>query len=372
MAFGFLKFEEQFMERIWGGTQLQRTLNKTVPEGKVIGESWLISDHASCQSVVCEGPHAGQTLHALLERNPEGMLGTQASRNHEGRFPLLLKLIDAEEDLSVQVHPDDEQAHQLGETDAGKTEMWYLLGTEGACEIILGICPGISRAAFEERLRFGDVYEMMCRFPVSSGDAVFVAAGSSHAIGGGALLAEIQQNSNITYRLFDYNRLDKGGRPRELHLEKGLAVTRFEGPSGGRIAPLRRTESGAVREFLSACRYFAAEKVQVLNKYCHPPSGRSFHIVLALDNAITLAGDSSTCRLRRGEAALIPAVMPAWEVSGPGAYLDYYVPDLKEDIILPLRRHGYVDSQIKLLGGTARDTDLELALNNCNRKTSPE
>ncbi len=348
----FLKFEECFMERIWGGAQMRDSLGKAVPDGKTIGESWLIADHEAHSSVVCEGPHAGRTLHQLLEKDRMGLLGVNAASTKNGRFPLLLKLIDAGEDLSVQVHPDDELAGLLGEPDSGKTEMWHVLGTQGECRIMLGLRRNVTREALEQCLREGgDVMGLIGSFPVEGGESFFVPAGMVHAIGSGALLAEIQQNSNITYRLFDYNRLDDKGRPRELHLEKGLQAIRFHNAQQGPSTPLRIVEDGVIREFLTACRYFVAEKVRSDGRRDYAGPAGSFHIMLSLEKTIMLEGNTGTCLLERGEAALIPASMPGWRVCGEGACLDYYVPDLYRDVFMPLRRHGYADDQILRLGG---------------------
>lgn len=362
---GFLKFEETFMDRIWGGNQLKRILGKEIPEDRCIGESWLVSDHAACESVVKEGEYRGRTLRELMELDSAGLLGLNAAPARDGRFPLLLKLIDAGDDLSIQVHPDDEQADQLGEPDVGKTEMWHILGTEGDCRIILGLRSGVSRRMLENRLRDGgDIEELMGRFPVRGGESFFVAAGTAHAIGGGALLAEIQQNSNITYRLFDYNRKDKNGQPRELHLDKGLSVMRFDDAQEDIVTPVRVEAGNVAREFLAACRYFAAEKVFPGGCFSYAGRGKSFHILLSLEETLALENDTGSCTLPRGEAALIPASMSAWQVAGKGAYLDYYVPNLYEDIVAPLRQSGYADSRIARLDGNSRMNDLLLALTN--------
>ncbi len=369
MAPGFLKFEECFMERIWGGDQMRRMLNKAVPSGKTIGESWMISDHAAHISVVSEGPLAGRTLHQLLERDSMALLGVNAAPTRDGKFPLLLKLIDAGQDLSVQVHPDDELAYQLGEQDMGKTEMWHVLETEGQCRIMLGLRAGVTREILAKCLRDGgDVIGLMGQLPVRGGESFHVPSGTVHAIGGGVLLAEIQQNSNVTYRLFDYNRRDADGKRRELHLEKGLQAIRFQEALVRPSTALRVVESGATREFLAACRYFAAEKVWPGGRRVYVGPAGSFHILLSLEASLTLEGDTGACRLQRGEAALVPAAMPAWQVVGRGAYLEYYVPDLKEDVIQPLKRHGYADAQILQLGGVAERNDLSVVLAQKNMK----
>lgn len=359
----FLKFEERYMERIWGGTQLRRILGKPVPADRIIGESWMIADHPACESIVAEGPYMDRTLRHLMETEAPGLLGANASPTAEGRFPLLLKLIDAAEDLSVQVHPDDEQAWALGERDSGKTEMWHILAAEGPCEIALGFGPGVTREVLEACLREGgNAAGLLARFPVRGGESIFVRAGMAHAIGGGALLAEIQQNSDITYRLFDYNRTDASGKPRELHLEKGLAVTRFGEAPCGYVSPLLLHRGDTERELLSACRYFAAEKVLNVDTCAYTGAGRTFHILLSLDKTFRIEGETDSCELKRGEAILVPASMPSWCVSGTGAFLDYYVPDLFEDVILPLRWEGYTDADILALDGHNADGDLQGAL----------
>ena len=351
------------MERIWGGTQLRRMLGKPVPADRVIGESWMVADHPACESIIVAGAYAGRTLRHVMEMDAPGLLGANAVTTAEGRFPLLLKLIDAAEDLSVQVHPDDEQARRLGERDTGKTEMWHILGAEGSCEIALGFLSGVTREMLEACLREGgDAAGLLRRFKVQGGESLFVRAGMAHAIGRGALLAEIQQNSNITYRLFDYNRTDATGKPRELHLEKGLAVARLGEVSNGWISPLSFHRGDIPRELLSACRYFAAERVQLHGSCNYSDPGRSFHILFCLRGTMKLEGGEDACEVKWGEAVLVPASMPAWRVSGTGAFLDYYVPDLLEDIILPLRREGYTDMEILALGGDDADSDLEETL----------
>ena len=193
------------MERIWGGDQMRRMLNKAVPSGKTIGESWMISDHAAHISVVSEGPLAGRTLHQLLERDSMALLGVNAAPTRDGQFPLLLKLIDAGQDLSVQVHPDDELAYQLGEQDMGKTEMWHVLETEGQCRIMLGLRRDVTREALEQCLRDGgDVIGLMGQLPVRGGESFHVPSGTVHAIGGGVLQPAI--NSLITKRVADNER----------------------------------------------------------------------------------------------------------------------------------------------------------------------
>ncbi|HDP34036.1 MAG TPA: mannose-6-phosphate isomerase [Candidatus Hydrogenedentes bacterium] len=349
MHFGILKFRETYMPRLWGGDKLKRVLNRKIYATGAIGEAWLISDHPACESVVAEGEFAGETLRALMDSDGVSLLGSLAKPTVHGRFPLLLKLIDAGDVLSVQVHPDDEQAARLGEADAGKTEMWHVLDADSDSVMISGLRDGVTREAVFEALSSGDISRLVRSFPVAAGDSVFVAAGSAHAIGAGILLAEIQQNSNVTYRIFDWNRLDDQGAPRELHIEKALSALSFENARSGRAAPLRYTESGIPREVLAACRHFAAERITVKKHGDFHSDARSFCVVLALDDVMTIVAENSGCVLERGEAALIPACISEWRVEGAGGIMRYYVPDIAVDIVEPLLRHGYDEEQIRLL-----------------------
>lgn len=363
MQLGFLKFEEQFMERLWGGTQLTRVFGKFVPPHRAVGESWLISDHVLCQSKVCEGPYVGTPLHAFLENDSFSLLGSNAHPTKQGRFPLLLKLIDAGEDLSVQVHPDDEQAVRLGEMDCGKTEMWYVLAQEGNCRIIAGLKPGVTKELLQASLENGCVENLMVHFPVQGGEAFFIPAGTIHAIGKGALIAEIQQNSDITYRLYDYNRLDSYGNPRELHVEKALPLINFEATHvSNPVIPLRYVYHDTQREVLAACRYFAAEKVTLKDSKATYSKTDSFRILLAVEGTVTLESEDQLCLLKPGEAVLVPASIPKWSVKGFGTFLEYYVPDLLQNIIFPLRNLGFSDDEIIALGGPPARNDLLVAL----------
>jgi mannose-6-phosphate isomerase len=332
MQFGILKFQEVYMERIWGGTKLQQVLGRIIPTGAPVGEAWLIADHPSCESVVAEGAFQGKTLRDLMETNEADILGTVAKPTPGGRFPLLLKLIDAGDVLSVQVHPDDAQAAALNEPDAGKTEMWHVLDADPESTLLSGLCEGVTRESFEAALAKGETAALLHSFPVARGDSVFVAAGDVHAIGAGILLAEIQQNSDITYRLFDWNRVDSNGNPRELHTEKALAVMNFNSGPGERVKPKTYTENGVPHELLAACPYFAAERLLLNEPAEFDTAGKSFHIVQALENAVTVGSENSNCNLSPGEAALIPACTGNWCIEGGSPVLHYYVPDIQDGI----------------------------------------
>ena len=352
-----LKFEEGYFERIWGGDRLRSVLGKDVPEDKCIGEAWLVSDHASHESVVSEGPHVGRTLRELLEENAGAVLGNRAQLTVHGRFPLLLKILDAGDVLSVQVHPDDAAAARLGEPDVGKTEMWHVLESDSGSELICGLKGEVTPDNFLDVVEDGQIAGLMKRLDAAAGTNVYVAAGTVHAIGGGILLAEIQQNSDLTYRIFDWERRDSGGNSRELHLEKARAVTHFGAEVGSKTSPLscRLTEDerGAgldERLILAGCRYFCSE-LTTLNGCCDRQTrGDSFHLILGKAGRLEVSGEISSVGLSAGQAVLVPGCLQRFSVSGEGVFLDYYVPNLGLDVVGPLQGSGHADGAIGLLG----------------------
>lgn len=345
-----IQFEEAFFERIWGGQRLRETLGFNVPPGGPVGEAWLISDHAAHESKVASGSWRGQTLHDLVMTCPEYLLGTCAAPTVHGRFPLLLKILDAAEVLSVQVHPDDEAAARLGEPDVGKTEMWYVLDSLPGSTLICGLDPAMTAAQFQGAVESNTIQASMHTFPAPAGTTAFVSAGTVHAIGAGILLAEIQQNSDITYRIYDWDRCDAQGNRRELHLDKAVQVTRFGEAHPGASIPLSHRAWGAEVTVLGACRYFANELLEVEGTCTRSTHGRSFHIVMPSEGRMTVACQGESCVLAPLRAALIPAGAGSYTLIGSGKVLNYYVPDLQRDIIAPLRAEGYGDGEIGRLG----------------------
>ena len=217
-----IKFEPIFMERIWGGRQLGSEFGKKLPAQKKIGESWEIVDRPEAQSVVASGPLTGKTLHELWTNHRSSVFGDIPDA---ARFPLVVKILDAREKLSLQVHPPKEIATKLG--GEPKTEFWYVAAADEGAELLLGFCEPVSRNRFEEALRGGTAADYVHKVRVKTGDAIFVPAGRLHAIGAGNLILEIQQNSDTTYRVFDWNRLDNEGKSRQLHIEEALQCIDF-------------------------------------------------------------------------------------------------------------------------------------------------
>jgi mannose-6-phosphate isomerase len=218
-----LTFEPIWKERIWGGRNLEKFCAKALPPRLLIGESWEISDRPGDESRVAAGAWKGKTLRQILEERPEELLGPLPE--WPKRFPLLIKIIDARDKLSLQVHPPALQAAQLG--GEPKTEMWYVVHAGPAAELYAGLKRGVTRSDFEKQLARGSVANCFHRIPVKAGDALFLPSGRVHAIGAETMIYEVQQNSDTTYRVFDWNRVDAAGRPRQLHLAESLASIDF-------------------------------------------------------------------------------------------------------------------------------------------------
>lgn len=218
-----LTFQPICMKRIWGGRRLEKLFGKKLPPEVPIGETWEISDRPEAISTITNGPLSGRNLHWLMENHAKDLLGDAPAIN--GRFPLLVKLIDAAVDLSIQVHPPDAVAEKLkGES---KTEAWYIAHADPGAYIYAGLKNDITRETFETKLRSGTLAECIHCFDVKTGDALFVPSGRLHSLGGGTVVIEVQQNSDTTYRVFDWNRTGLDGNPRKLHIEQALASIDF-------------------------------------------------------------------------------------------------------------------------------------------------
>ncbi len=353
-----LAFHEEYVPRMWGGTRLRDVYGKPTPAAEPVGEAWLVADHSEHESVVADGPHAGRTLRDLVLEDARAILGHRAQLTMHGRFPLLLKLLDAGDKLSIQVHPDDDAAKRLGEPDVGKTEMWYVIEGEPDSQLYCGTPPGTPAAEFDEMRRTGRLADLLTRIAARPGTSVFVPAGTVHAIGGGCLLAEIQQNSDLTYRIDDWGRVQQDGLPRALHLDKAMQVIHFDSRHAGAACPLAYDVPGARVDVLAACRYFAAERIIVSGECTIDTRGDSFQLCLCLDGGITISAGDAGRELDAGGALMIAGGVPRFVADGAGSFLRYYVPDLPRDVAAPLRRAGHAPGAIVALGGDASTSDL--------------
>jgi mannose-6-phosphate isomerase len=259
-----LTFAPALRDYVWGGRRLETLYGRVLPPG-VVAESWEISGYSSVPTFADSGYWTGQPLPAILSQMGERLVGAHGAwALARGRFPLLVKLLDANADLSVQVHPDDAYAlvHEHGEL--GKTEMWYVLHADPGARLILGLRPGTTPQAFQEALLSGRLEETLNYVPIRPGQAIPVPTGTVHALLAGTVVTEIQQNSDLTYRVHDWNRLGADGRPRPLHVARALEVIDFTAPLPGVAVPVPVEDFGRVRRFeLARNGYFVVEKVEL-------------------------------------------------------------------------------------------------------------
>lgn len=317
-----LRFEPLFRRYLWGGRRLGTVLGKLIGEEDDYAESWEIVDHGNDQSVVAAGPLAGKTLHELIAEYPSDLLGRHA---HHDQFPLLFKFLDCNRTLSVQVHPNDEQGATLDPPDLGKTEAWVVLAAGPESKVYAGLKPGVTRNELALAIERGECEKYLHEFEPQVGDCVFIKAGTVHALGAGLLIAEIQQASDTTFRLFDWNRVDAEGKPRQLHVAESLAVADFD---RGPVAPQTPTRTDELnRERLVECDKFVLDRVAFVKPQEIGGDDR-FHLIVPLVGAITVEGDPSGKNLTLGQTCLIPAA--AGQVvlasSGEAQLLDIYLP----------------------------------------------
>ncbi len=286
---------------LWGGRGFATALGRSLPPGDDYAESWELVDRGTDQSVVAAGPLAGTTLGTLVRERGRDLLGRAAPLP---AFPLLFKFLDARLDLSVQVHPDDARGARLVPPDRGKTEAWYVVAADPGARIWAGTTSGTDATAFAAALRGGRVAEVLHSFAPRAGDCIFIPAGTVHAIGGGLLVAEIQQSSDVTYRLHDWGRVGPDGAPRQLHVEAGLeAVTRF-----GPVGPVRAAatpEPGVRRLVIS--EYFLLDEIRPLFGRWQVGGDERCHFLAVLSGRVRFDDRFGLPPLGRGGCALVPA-----------------------------------------------------------------
>jgi mannose-6-phosphate isomerase len=307
------KFVPALVERVWGGNALDR-YGKAVPPGKRIGESWEVSDRDDVQSAIANGPDKGKTLRQQIEAHGAQLLGTNCAK--ATRFPLLVKLLDARERLSLQVHPPAGIAAKLkGEP---KTEMWYVLEADQNAHLIAGLRRGISAADFMRSLQGTAaggkapkaIEDCIYRFPVLAGDTFFVPSGRMHAIDAGVVLVEIQQNSDTTYRVYDWGRVGLDRKPRQLHPQESLVCINFQDfePKKQKPQVEQKGVNGLWR--LVECEYFHVHRLDVVNAWPDRCDGSTFHIITCISGALgLLTPDGKEERINVGEFVLLPAAL---------------------------------------------------------------
>jgi mannose-6-phosphate isomerase len=304
-------FQPIFKERVWGGREIERLYGKQLPPGAPIGESWEISDRPGDASVIANGPLAGKNLRWLMENHAAEMLGGAKSATGN-RFPLLCKILDARDKLSLQVHPPAKKAAELG--GEPKTEMWFIADAAPGAELYVGLKRGVTRTEFERKIRDGSVAECFHRLPVKPGDSMFLPSGRVHAIGAGLVIFEIQQNSDTTYRVFDWNRVGLDGRPRELHVAESLASIDF----GDFEPPLiqSRFAGGDVKSRpLVTDPLFNVEALEAKAGAGLNLKPLKLQIIAAVRGRLEIKSGSVSVDLADGQFCLVPASLGQTEIS---------------------------------------------------------
>ncbi len=315
-----LRFIPTYHYRIWGGKGLKTHIGKPITEDS-IGESWEISNVDGFVSEIAEGKYEGMNLNEIIKHFqdlPEQFLGTKVSKQFGTDFPLLIKYIDAEAPLSVQVHPDDAFAQQY-ENSFGKTEMWYIMRAEKEATLIIGFEKGVNKELYHQKLEEGKLEDILRKVHPKEGEVYYIPAGRVHAIGAGITLAEIQQTSNITYRIYDYNRKDKKGNTRELHTEKALQVANFEYIEKPVSEYIEHSNSP---NLIINSPYFKTSKLIVNRKWQSEFSTESFTIYINVKGKSDFIYNETKYSLNLGETLLIPAGITTHEIiSNDGAEL---------------------------------------------------
>ena len=307
-----IKLKPAFKDYLWGGTRLRDDFGKDCDFDK-IAESWELSCHKDGNSVVADDEFAGLTLAQYIEKEGKSVLGTNCEKFEN--FPILIKLIDAKDNLSVQVHPNNEYAQRV-EGEYGKTEMWYVVDCDEGASLLYGFKHNITKEEFRERIENNTLLEVTNSVPVKKGDVFFIEAGTLHAIGKGILIAEIQQNSNTTYRIYDYGRVGADGKPRQLHIDKAVDVTNL-----CPAKPYPQSEpvdmGGWTKKRLAKCEYFTVDVINVDTSAALEADKSSFVNILVLDGGCVLSSEGNDAvELKKGDSVFIPAGLGKFELTG--------------------------------------------------------
>ncbi len=307
----FIKFIPILKEKIWGGEKLIQKFNKKSTK-KNIGESWELSDLEDDVSIVASGKFKGFSLRELIGKYKGELLGEKVYRIFEGKFPLLIKFIDAKEILSLQVHPDDKMAKKYHQSN-GKTELWYVLETEKDAEIIVGFSEETNRETFQKKLSEGQEMDVLNVDFVKKGDTYLIPSGQIHAIGKGVLLAEIQETSDITYRVSDWGRVDENGNSREIHLERALEALNYSAKSNYKSEYFRFKNTPST---IVDCKYFTTNYIQITSLYSVDHEDKdSFVIYMCVDGKVEFLKNEMKEFLEKGETLLVPASFKNFEIN---------------------------------------------------------
>ena len=337
------RLEPFFSPRIWGQRSLAPWYPDKVNLKEPLGEAWL----TAFESRVANGPFAGKSLQESWHVMPVEWRGARHASLAE--FPVLIKFIFPNDKLSIQVHPNDAYAakYEQNAGGRGKTEMWHMVAAQRGAEIMFGLQSGVNKEGFLRALAAGTVENLLVHLPVQTGDTYFVPAGTQHAIGPGMVICEIQEYSDLTYRVYDYGRVDSSGKPRELHIEKALEVTNFNSGSGGKIEPLALYSPDARKYLLAACEYFATERWDCNRTTPIESDPEEFQVFVILEGTGAFQEADQALPYRPGEAWFLPANLPTTLLhpDGVSSVLRVTVPDARA-LRRQLRNQGFEDGAI--------------------------
>ena len=314
-----LVFEPILKERIWGGTKLQTILEKNI-NSQNTGESWEISTVTDDISIVKNGLFQGKTLNELLEKHPEEILGTKVYKQFGKQFPLLFKFLDAREDLSIQLHPNDELAKKR-HNSFGKTEMWYVMQADEGARIIVGFKEKSSSEEYLQHLENKTLTTILEEIPVKKGDVFFIETGTIHAIGAGIVIAEIQQTSDITYRVYDFDRKDVQGNTRELHIDLALeAISYDKVETKKKYNKTINTSNETVN-----CPYFSTNFIPLEGELEFKENSSSFKVFMCTEGDFDLVYNKQKQSFKKGETVLLPAAITDYILVGKASILEIYI-----------------------------------------------
>lgn len=335
------RLEPVFVPRIWGTRRLGPLFPEKTALAEPIGEVWLTGNE--CR--FADGPFAGKKIAEAWPEMPLEWTGRSARK--DGPFPLLIKFLFPEEKLSVQVHPNDDYArrHEAAAGGMGKTEMWYTIAARPGAEVMVNLRPGVEPATFRRAITGGSAEECLEQIPIKTGDAIFVPAGTVHTIGPGMTLCEIQENSDITYRVFDYNRVAADGKPRALHIEQAMAVINFGEQSGGKVEPVRVSRGTVEETYFVGCRHFATEKWDFGERIAAATSREHFDLLIILEGSGRFECGGQSVDYTRAQVWLLPAALGAYQLAPaePTSLLRTYVPDDLNDFARRLADQGVAE-----------------------------
>jgi mannose-6-phosphate isomerase len=314
-----LQFQPILKERIWGGTKLKTLLNKPI-SSDITGESWEISTVENEVSCIANGFYKGKLILELINEFPEEVLGSKVFQQFGKQFPLLFKYLDAREDLSIQVHPNDELAASR-HNSFGKTEMWYVMQADPNSNLIVGFKEKSSSEEYLKNLESKTILSLLDTRAVQKGDVFFLETGTVHAIGAGTVIAEIQQTSDITYRIYDFDRVDANGNTRELHVDLALEAINYDVVAAEKkYRKLNNTSNEVVH-----CSYFTTNFIPLTDKIAVSKNKESFTVYMCVEGAFTLVSQGETYQYKVGDTVLIPASLSEYEIAGTASLLEIYI-----------------------------------------------